>query len=185
MNASGEGRGQAVGRLPAGAVAGDEPLDAEVVEGGDGRLDDRLEDGPGQVQAADEAGDLVAAGQAPGVAQDVDRAGMGAGRHHHQALAGDVDDQVLVVQDQRVGLPAVAGPRLVDGEADLELGDPGDLARDQHLVVEQQGRAALLDHLQVLGLQVNPAGLRRPPDSTVTRAEKPCSATSWSWSKWS
>jgi len=49
------------------------------------------------------------------------------------ALAGDVDDQVLVVEDQRVGLPAVAGPGVVDGEAGLELGDPGDLAGDQHL----------------------------------------------------
>jgi len=27
--------------------------------------------------------------------------------------------------------------------------------------------------------------LRRPLENTVTRAEKPCSATSWSWSNWS
>jgi hypothetical protein len=79
------------------------------VRGGDGGADDRLEDGPGEVEAANEAGDLVAAGEAPGVLEDVDGAGVGAGRHHHQALAGDVDDQVLVVEDQRVELPAVAG----------------------------------------------------------------------------
>ena len=60
MKAS-EGRGQAVGGLPAGAVAGDEPLHAQVGEGGDGGLDDRLEHRPGQVEAANEPGDLVAA----------------------------------------------------------------------------------------------------------------------------
>jgi hypothetical protein len=38
-------------------VAGDEPLDAEPGEGGDARLDDRLEDGPGEVEAADETDD--------------------------------------------------------------------------------------------------------------------------------
>ena len=102
--------------------------------------------------------DPVAAGEPPGVVEHVDGAGVGAAGHHHQALAGDVDDHVLVVEDQRVGLPAVAGPGLVDGEAGLELGDPGDLAGDQHLAVEQQGGAALLHHLQALGLQVGPAG---------------------------
>jgi hypothetical protein len=80
-------------------VAGHDPLDAQVDEGGDGRLDDRLEDGAGQVEAADEAGDPVAAGHRLGVAEHVDGAGVGAAGHDHQALAGDVDDHVLVVED--------------------------------------------------------------------------------------
>jgi hypothetical protein len=83
---------------------------------------------------------------------------MRAAGHDHQALAGDLDDQVLVVQDQRVGLPALVGPRLVDGETGLEPADAGDLTRDQHVAIQQQGGAALLHHLQALGLQVGPAG---------------------------
>jgi hypothetical protein len=120
-------------------VAGDEPLHAKIGEGGDGGLDDRLEHGPGQVEAADESGDPVTAGQAPSVAEDVDGAGVRAGRHHHQALAGDVDDQVLVVQDQRVGLQV--GPAGW-GQAQLGPGGEGDLALAPGLRVDQQGQAA-------------------------------------------
>jgi hypothetical protein len=43
------------------------------------------------------------------------------------------------------------------GKPGLELGDPRDLARDQHPAVHQQGGAALLHHLEALGLQVGPA----------------------------
>src|SRR4030095_14500705 len=56
-----------------------------------------------------------------------------------------------------LGPPPAAGPREVEGEAELELADPRNLARDQHPAVEQQGGAALFHHLQALGLQVGPA----------------------------
>jgi hypothetical protein len=91
-------------------VAGDDPLDAEGGEGGDGRLDDRLEHGPGQVEAAHEPGDAVAAGQPLGVAEHVDGAGVGAAGHDHQALVGHVDDHVLVVEDQRGRAPSRRRP---------------------------------------------------------------------------
>ena len=56
---------------------------------------------PVRMEAAHEADDAVAAGEA-GVVEHVDGPGVGAAGHHHQALAGHVDDQVLVVEDQRV-----------------------------------------------------------------------------------
>jgi hypothetical protein len=64
-------------------VAGHKPLDPEGGEGGDGRLDDGLEHGPGQVEAAHEAHDRVAAGEAAGVVEHVDGPGVGAAGHHH------------------------------------------------------------------------------------------------------
>jgi hypothetical protein len=55
------------------------------------------------------------AGQALGVAADVDHVGVPAASQHDQAAPGDVGDQRLVVQDQRVRLPVAAAPgRRVD-----------------------------------------------------------------------
>jgi hypothetical protein len=61
-------------------------------------------------------------GQRPRVPQDVDHAGVPAPGHDDEPAPGQVHDQRLVVEDQRVRLPAVAPQRLVDREPLLEVG---------------------------------------------------------------
>ena len=111
---AGQAAGDRVGGLPAGAVGGDDHLGGELLQSADGVPDDRLEQRAGQVEAADDGVQLVDAGQALGVAADVDDARVPAAGEHDQPAPGDVGDQRLVVQDQRVGLPALAAPGLVD-----------------------------------------------------------------------
>jgi hypothetical protein len=54
----------------------------------------------------------VAAGQAAGVLEDVDGAGVGAGRHHHLQVLGRVDLHDVEVVGQAVrGQPAVVQDR--------------------------------------------------------------------------
>jgi hypothetical protein len=67
-------------------------------------------------------------------AAEDDEAAFGRAQHHR-----------LVVQDQRVGLPAALPECLASTEASLELRGAIDLARDQHRAVEQDGGPALLD----------------------------------------
>ena len=51
----------------------------------------------GEVEAADDGGHLVDAGDLPGVLDHVDDARVGAGADDHQAPAGHVQDQGLLV----------------------------------------------------------------------------------------
>jgi hypothetical protein len=100
------------------------------------------------VEAADHRVEGVDAGEAAGVAGDVDDAGMAAPGEHHQTGPAEVHDQSLVVEDQRVGLPAVVVVGLVEGHAGLEVRGPRHLAGDQHRAVEQQRRLLVLDDLE-------------------------------------
>jgi len=59
-----------------------------------------------------------------------------------------------------IRLPAVAGLRLLVGHPLLESGDPFRLAAHQDGAVEEQRRAALLDHLHPFGFKVRPVGRR-------------------------
>ncbi len=108
--------------------------------GGDSVCDDRLEQRSGQVEPADHRVQLADAGQALGVAADIDHAGMPAPGEDDQPAPGDVGDQRLVVQYQRVRFPAFAAPGLVNRESFLKAGDPVNLPRDQHRPIEQERR---------------------------------------------
>src|SRR3972149_6673494 len=72
----------------------------------------RPDGAPVGVEAADKRVDALDAGQLPGVAQDVDDAGVAAAGEHDEPLAPDMSDQRLVVQEER-------GLSLLD---DLEAG---------------------------------------------------------------
>jgi hypothetical protein len=117
----------------------------ELLKSADGVPDDRLEQRAGQVEAADDGMQFPDDGQALGVAADVDDAGVPAAGEHDQPAARDVGDQGLVVQDQRVGFPALPAPGLVDRESLLESGDAVDFPGDQHRPVVQERRLPLLE----------------------------------------
>ena len=136
----GQRGGQPVLRPPARAVRGHQHVGRHVAERGDGGFDDRLESRSGEVEAAEQRVQPVDAGQPQRVPGDVDRAGVAAAGDHDQAPAADVDDQRLLVEDQRVGLPPPVAPRLVVGHAALEVGRAVHLAGDEHAAVEQQRR---------------------------------------------
>ena len=111
-----------------------------------------------EMEAADDGVQLLHAGEPLGVAADVDDARVPAAGEHDQPAPGDVSDQRLVVQDQRVGLPALAAPGLVDSESLLESGNAVDLASDQHRPVVQERRLPLLDDAEAGVFQRAAAG---------------------------
>src|SRR5947209_3887460 len=113
------------------------------------------------MQAAKQTGDAGLAGQTLSVKQHVDRAGVRTAREDHQAAVAHVDNERLVIPDHRIGLPAIAVPRLVDRKATLELGDPLDLSGNQNGAIEQQAVRALLDHLKPLRLKILTARRRQ------------------------
>jgi hypothetical protein len=87
--------------------------------------DERLEHRPVQVEAAYHGVQRAVSGQPPRVPADVDHPGVAAAGDDDQALVPDVDDEGLVVQDQRVRLPAPAEPGLLRREAGLVAGGRG------------------------------------------------------------
>ncbi len=105
------------------------------------------------MEAAHQCVQLFHTGEAQGVAGDVDGAGVPAAGEHDEPTVADVHHERLVVEDQRIGFPLVAGEPLVEGHALLEVGGAVDLAGDQHRLVEQQRSLAPLDHLEPLVLQ--------------------------------
>jgi len=66
----------------------------------------------------------------------------------HQAAAGDIDDEGLVVEHERIGLPAAAEPGLLRRETRLVPGGARDLAGDQHGPAEQETRLLFLDDVE-------------------------------------
>ncbi len=78
---------------------------------------------------------------------------MAAAGDDHQAPVADVHDHRLVVEDERVRLPPLAAPCLLDGEPRLVSGGPVHLAGDQDRVLEQEAGLPLLDDLEAGALQ--------------------------------
>ena len=108
------------------------------------------------MEAADEGMEVVDASEPLGLLADVDDLGVRAAGEYDEALAGDVGDERLIVEDERIGCPAAVAARLVDGEALLEAAASVDLAGDEHRSVQQKRR------LPALGL--------RPASVDVTSA---------------
>src|SRR5919109_3920279 len=145
---------QQMGCLPTGAVRGNKALYSPFCELGDRSLDDGLEAGPGQVQASHVPRDVLNAGALAIAHQTVHPPGMGASRHHYQALTGDVHHHVLIVCYPGIGLPGASRLGEMYGKPTLEVGDARDLSRHEHRVIHQQRRAPLLYHFQPLALQI-------------------------------
>ena len=100
-------------------------------------------------------------GQPPRVPDGVDDAGMTAAAQDHQAAVAHADHERLIVEDQRVGLPAAAVQCLVSSKPVSNSRRAVDLAGDQCRAVEQERRLALLDDLKAHALERRPAGRRQ------------------------
>src|ERR1039458_1857526 len=96
------------------------------------------------MKAADDGANLVLAGKPARVSHRVDDAGVTAPAQHHQPPITEAQHQRLVVEDQRIRLPAVLAERLMPGKPGLERRLPVDLTRDEHCAVEQKRRLAFL-----------------------------------------
>src|SRR5207237_4638387 len=140
--------------LPARAMRRHDDTDVQLGQRRNGLADDRLEQGTREVQPADEPGDPLFARQALRVPQDVDGARMRAAGDDDEALAANVDDDVLVVPDHRIRLPAALSTGVVDREAPFEARRALDLARDKDGPIDADGWSLLLDDRQTLGLEV-------------------------------
>src|ERR1700752_4052283 len=133
---------------PAAAGRGDDPANADPRDRLDRAGNDRLEQPSRQMKAADEARDLLHTGDALGVLQDVDGARVRAAGDDHQPPIPNVDDDILVIPDPWIGLPAaVRATRLLPGKSLLEVGDSLDLARDQEHVIDQHAGTARVRNL--------------------------------------
>ena len=64
-----------------------------------------------------------------------------------------VDDERLVVEDERVGFPPVVVEPFVEWEAGLEVGGSVDFAGDEHRSAEHERSLATLDDLEALLLE--------------------------------
>jgi hypothetical protein len=91
------------------------------------------------------------------VAQDVHDPRVTAAGQHDQAASAHVRDQRLVVEDQRVRLPAPVPVRLVRRHSVFELGRAVDLAGHQERAVEQERRLLALDHVEAGSVESAPA----------------------------
>src|SRR5262245_12220584 len=134
-------------------MSGDEESRVELVEGADGRGDDWLEHRATQVKASDDRCYLPLSGQLLRVANGVDDPGVAAAADQDEAAFAQPQHQRLVVEDQRVGLPAAVTEGIVPLEARLELRRSINLAGDQHRTVEQERGPALLDDLEACPLE--------------------------------
>ena len=75
---AGQAASDRMGGFPAGAVGGDHHVGCELFECADGVVDDRLEQRAGQMESADKRVQFADAGQALGIAADVDHPGVSA-----------------------------------------------------------------------------------------------------------
>ena len=92
------------------------------------------------------------------VPHDVDDAGVTTAGEDDEPAPGEAHHDRLVVEDQRVGLPAAVDVRLVSQEAGLERRRAIDLARHEHRPVEQERRLSFLDDLEARALERGAAG---------------------------
>ena len=109
----GEAAGEAVHSLPARAMRRHQQLGLEIVEGRNGRLDDRLEHRATEMEAADDGRNARLAREPLRVSHDIDDPGMTAAGKDHEAAIGKAHHDRLVVEDQRVGLPATVNVRFM------------------------------------------------------------------------
>ena len=137
------------------------------------RPDHRLEQRAGEVEPTEHRVHPVHPGQRPRMPHDVDHAGMPAPGDDDEPAAGHVHDQRLVVEDQRVRLPAPVPQRLVDREALLEVGRTRHLAGDQHAAGEQERRLRPLDDVEADALQRAAAGGRQLPRLAAGQRDPP------------
>ncbi|MCK9902545.1 MFS transporter [Frankia sp. Cpl3] len=135
----GERQGEGRLRTPAGAVGGGDEVGCQLGERADRRGNDRLEGGAAEVQPADQRVQPIDPGQPQGVPGDVDGARVPAAGQDQETAAPHVHDQRLVVEDERVVLPAGAVPPLVRGRHPaFEVRRAVDLAGDENVAVDQQ-----------------------------------------------
>jgi len=92
------------------------------------------------------------------VPYDVDDPGVSTAGEDYEAGAGETQHKCLVVEDQRVRLPAAVHVCLVSGEAGFERCRAIDLARHEQRAVEQKGRLLLLDDLEARSFKRGAAG---------------------------
>src|SRR4029079_7920187 len=145
-------------RLPTGAMRGHEQVGLEVIEGFDRRLDDRLELRAAEMEPADDGSDRSLPGEQLRVPDYVDDPGVTASGQHHEAATRQAHHNRLVIEDQRVGLPAAVNIGFVSLEARLERRRAIDLARHDYRAVEQERRLSFLDDLESRALQRRAAG---------------------------
>src|SRR5688500_4030303 len=100
---------------------------------------------------------------------------MAAARDDDKAVAAHAGDERLVVEDQRIRLPALDPVGLVTREAALELGGAVDFAGDVQRALQQKRRLAVLDDVEPGALQRALAG-RRQLDRLAPREGHPPAA---------
>lgn len=142
-----EGCGDSVLGSPSGAVAGYDEIGSEIGQFGDRFRNDGFEQAAREVESSDESVDVINAGHALRVAQDVDRPRVTAARENNYALASHEEHHGLVVPRPWVGLPRSSDVRLLDRKPLLKVGDTVDLAGYQNGVVQQERGASLVDDL--------------------------------------
>src|SRR5262249_38446391 len=97
--------GKRMGRLPAGAMGGDDQRRVDFLQRGDGWWDERLEERAGQMKSADDGVHLLNPSQLLRVTNGFDRPRVPTAGEDHESLVLDIHHDGLVVMDQRVPLP--------------------------------------------------------------------------------
>ena len=92
------------------------------------------------------------------VPHDIDDAGVTTAGEDHEAATVEAHHDRLVVEDQRVRLPAAVDVRLVTREAGLERRRAIDLTGHEHRAVEQERRLSFLDDLEAHALERGATG---------------------------
>src|SRR5579863_1229813 len=134
--------GDALGCSPAGAVGGYNHCWFDLLEGIDGRRDDRLEEGARQVKSTQNGVDLLYSCLRPCHAENVDDTGMTTAGNYHQPFIAHIDDDGLIVIDPGIGLPFSINFCLLRLHAHLKGGSALNLPRDQQGAVDEKGGAA-------------------------------------------
>ena len=143
---------RAVGRYQVGGVESCDRLD--------GGSNAAQHGATAEMKPTDESMDLVNAGEAGHVAEDVDHPGVPATGHHDQPLPSEVQHERLIIEDQRIRLPGGAAQRFMTGETLLEARRPIYLTGDQHRPAQEKRRLGALDDVETGTFQGPAAGGR-------------------------
>ena len=156
---------------PSGAVGRDDHRGSQGAQVVEDPGDERLEDRPVEMEAAHDGVQRAVLGYPSGVVTDVDYACMAAAGNYQEPLFLDVHNEALLVEDQRVRLPAPVHPGLLWGEARLVSGGAGHLAGNQYGAVEQEAGLLLFDYLEAS--VPGPRGWCWGSQSDLARADSP------------